>query len=153
MEEAKLLEKLRLIEALFAGATTDGERIAAGEARRRVQARLDEAKKVDPPVEFRFTVADAWSRRLFMALLRRYELTPYRYRGQRRTTVMVKAPKGFVNDTLWPQYEQLSRTLRTYLDEVTNRVVGEVIHADSSDVAEEVQGTLQLGPAGQDLGS
>ena len=66
---------------------------------------------------------------------------------------MVRAPKRFVHETLWPQYEQLSATLHTYLDEVTNRVVGEVIHADSSDVTEEVQGTLQLGPAGQDLGS
>jgi len=153
MDEAKLLDKLRLIEALFAGATTDGERVAAAEAKRRVQARLDEAKKVDPPVEFRFTVADAWSRRLFMALLRRYELNPYRYRGQRRTTVMVKAPRGFVNDTLWPQFQQLNGTLRTYLDEVTERVVGEVIHADSSDTTDEVQGTLALGPGPQDLGS
>jgi len=41
MDEAKLLEKLRFIEALFAGATTDGERIAAGEARKRIQLRLE----------------------------------------------------------------------------------------------------------------
>jgi hypothetical protein len=153
MDEAKLLEKLRLIEALFAGATTDGERVAAAEAKRRIQARLTETKKTDPPVEYRFTLADAWSRRLFLALLRRYELEPYRYRGQRRTTVMVRAPKRFVHETLWPQYEQLSVTLRTYLDEVTNRVIGEVIHADSSDTMREVQGTLALGPGPQDLGS
>jgi len=33
MDEARLLEKLHAIEALFAGASTDGERVAAGEAR------------------------------------------------------------------------------------------------------------------------
>jgi hypothetical protein len=37
MDEAKLLEKLRLIEALFAGATTAGEPVAAAEAKRRIQ--------------------------------------------------------------------------------------------------------------------
>jgi hypothetical protein len=36
MDEAKLIEKLRLIEAPFAGATTEGERVAAGEARSRI---------------------------------------------------------------------------------------------------------------------
>jgi hypothetical protein len=37
MDEAKLREKLQKIEALFAGATTEGERVAAAEARRRVR--------------------------------------------------------------------------------------------------------------------
>jgi hypothetical protein len=41
MDETKLREKLNRIEALFAGATTEGERVAAGEARRRIQY-LDE---------------------------------------------------------------------------------------------------------------
>jgi len=58
MDEAKLLEKLRLIEALFAGATTNGERIAAGEARKRIQLRLELIEKEDPPIEFRFTAGD-----------------------------------------------------------------------------------------------
>jgi hypothetical protein len=40
MDEAKLREKLSKIEALFAGAATEGERVAAGEARRRIQQRL-----------------------------------------------------------------------------------------------------------------
>jgi hypothetical protein len=152
MDEAKLLEKLRLIEALFAGATTDGERVAAAEAKRRIQARLEAVEKVDPPVEYRFTLADTWSRRVLLALLRRYDLKPYRHRGQRRTTVMVRAPKGFVTETLWPEFQQLSETLRTYLDEITNRVVAQVIHEDSSE-AVEVPEARQLGPAPQDLGS
>jgi hypothetical protein len=43
MDEAKLREKLSKIEALFAGAATEGERVAAGEARRRIQQRLQAA--------------------------------------------------------------------------------------------------------------
>ena len=136
MDEAKLREKLSRIEALFAGATTDGERVAAGEARRRIQQRLQSVERLDPPVEFRFTLADVWSRKLFLALLRRYDLKPYRYRGQRRTTVMVKAPKPFVNETLWPEYQQINTAMRAYLDEVTNRIIADVIHGDSSEATE-----------------
>ena len=39
-EETQLREKLRKIEALFAGAGTQGERTAAGAALARVRARL-----------------------------------------------------------------------------------------------------------------
>ena len=54
MDETKLREKLSLIEALFAGATTEGERMAAAEARRRIQQRLESAERIEPPEEFRF---------------------------------------------------------------------------------------------------
>ena len=87
----------------------------------------------DPPVEYRFTMGDMWSRRVFVALLRRYGLRPYRYRRQRYTTVMVRVSKGFVDETLWPQFERLSDTLQEYLSEVTDRVVVQVISEDLSE--------------------
>jgi hypothetical protein len=70
-----------------------------------------------------------------VAILRRYGLKPYRYRGQRHTTVMTKAPKRFVIETLWPEFQEISRTLRTYLSEVTERVISEVICGDNSEAA------------------
>ena len=148
MDEAKLIEKLARIEALFSGATTPGEREAAGEARERILARLRTAVREDPPVEFRFTMADTWSRRVLLALLRRYDLEPYRYPGQRYTTVMVRVPKRFVDETLWPEFSELSKTLRAYLEEVTQRVVSGVLHGDASE-AREVPQQRQLGAGGQ----
>jgi hypothetical protein len=136
MDEAKLLEKLRLIEALFAGATTDGERIAAGEARRRIQLKLELLAKEDPPTEYRFRLDDIWSRKLFMALCRRYEVRTYRYRGQRRSTLMAKVSRRFVDETLWPEFEQLSSVLKSYLDEITERLIAEAIHKDTSEAPE-----------------
>jgi hypothetical protein len=136
MDEAKLIDKLVKIEALIAGAATTGERIAATEAKRKITERLATLSRKDPPVEYRFTLADTWSRRLFLALLRRYALTPYRYPGQRRTTVMVKVSRTFVTEVLWPQFEQISAVLRDYLDDVTARVVAQVIHDDCSDAPE-----------------
>jgi hypothetical protein len=136
MDEARLREKLSRIEALFAGATTEGERVAAAEARRRIQQRLESVERLDPPVEFRFTLTDTWSRKLFLSLLRRYELKPYRYRGQRRTTVMVKVPKPFVHETLWPEFQQINAAMRAYLDEVTDRIIADVLQGDSSEASE-----------------
>ena len=136
LDEARLIEKLRAIEALHARPGTEGERAAAANARQRILERLRELADADPPEEYRFSMADMWSRRVFLALLRRYDIQPYRYRGQRRTTVMAKVSKGFVDETLWPEFQALSSTLRSYLDEVTNRVVAEVIHADVSEATE-----------------
>jgi len=139
MDEARLIEKLRLIEALFAGATTEGERVSAQHARERILARLRSLEVEDPPVEYKFTMRDMWSRRVFVALLRRYALSPYRYRRQRYTTVMVKVSKGFVDETLWPQYQQLAESLSEYLSEVTDRVVSQVISEDLSEAAVVVE--------------
>lgn len=107
-DEQRLLEKLRAVEALFAGAATDGERVAAAEARTRIRHRLKLLEEADPPMEYKFSVADGWSAKLFMALCRRYGIKPYRYRGQRRTTLMARVSRRVVNETLWPEYEQLS---------------------------------------------
>jgi hypothetical protein len=93
----------------------------------------------DPPIEFKFTLSDMWQRKVMVALMRRYALKPYRYRGQRYTTVMARVPRRFVNETLWPEFQEISETLHTYLSEVTERVVSEVICRDNSeaDVVDE----------------
>ena len=133
MDEQKLIEKLRLIEALHAGAATPGERMAAQNARERIRERLRGMQDQDQAVEFRFSLPDPWARKLFVALARRYELKPYRLRGQHRSTVMIRVPKSFVNETLWPEFRELNRTLHAYLDEVTEKVIHEEIHSDSSE--------------------
>ncbi len=142
--EQELIEKLRRIERLHSGATTSGERAAAVKAFDRIRQRLEETKEVDPPVEYRFSMPDMWSRRLFVALLRRNGIRPYRYYRQRYTTVMAKVPRRFVDETLWPEYEELNETLIAYLDQVTSRVVSEGVHADSSEaeVVPDGQGRL-----------
>jgi len=52
MDEARLIEKLKAIEALFAGATTPGERVAADAARLRILERLKTFEVIDPAIEF-----------------------------------------------------------------------------------------------------
>jgi hypothetical protein len=134
--ESQLRDKLRKIEALFTGAGTAGERLAAEAALARVRARLAELSQRDPPVEMQFSMPDQWSRYLFLALCRRYGLQPYRLHRQHRNTVMVQAPKGFINEVLWPEFTELHLTLQAYLQEVTLRIIREEVHADASEAPE-----------------
>ena len=151
MDEAKLLQKLRDLEALVAGTTSAGERTAAGNAVERIRARLRDVERSEPPREYRFSLADGWAMRLFLALCRRYGVTPHRRRGQRRTTVMLRAPDRFVNETLWPHFERSSAELRRHLDEVAERIIAEAVGADGAD-AEERDADDAIGnlPSGRD---
>jgi hypothetical protein len=133
MQEQDLLDKLSKIERLYAGAATPGEKEAAADAMERIKRRLGETAKIERPIEYKFTLSDGWSKKLFTALLRRYALKPYRYARQRRTTVMVRVPRSFVNETLWPEFLELSKVLQTYLDEVTERVISGAIHANEGE--------------------
>ena len=140
--EMHLREKLRKIEALFAGAGTAGERDAAEAALQRVRARLVELERKDLPVEMQFSLGDQWSRKLFLALCRRYGLGPYRLYRQRVTTVMLKVPRAFVDQVLWPEFQELDAALAQYLNEVTNRIIRDEVHRDTSEAAEIKQQAL-----------
>ena len=117
--EGTLLEKLRKIEALHAGTNVAGEREAARRAAERIRARLAELRGREEDEELHYRLPDPWKRRLFLALCRRYGLKPYRERGRHYSTVQLRAPKTFQNQTLWPEFRALSEELDAHLDELT----------------------------------
>jgi tRNA nucleotidyltransferase (CCA-adding enzyme) len=137
--EEELRLKLRKIEALFEGAGTIGERDAAEAALERIKAKLAQASETEESSEYTFTFGDQWSKQLFLALCRRYSLKPYRYARQRYTTVMVRVPKAFVDEILWPHYQALSKELKQYLKEATAKIISEEIHRDTTEAQEIVQ--------------
>ena len=134
--EEQLRQKLRKIAALFEGATTAGERNAAAAAIERVKQALASMVKTERPVELQFTLPDRWQRRLFTALCRRYGLEPYRYKRQRYTTVMLRAPRSFLDGTLWPEYLQLKAALDNYLNEATERIIRDEVSGDDEEAQE-----------------
>ena len=135
MTEQELIQKLEKIERLFAGATTPGERGAAANARDRIKAKLEKAQQdtTEKPLEYRFTMKDMWTRKLFTALLRSYGISPYRYKRQRYTTVMARVTKTFVDDILWPEFEALSEVLSEYVSQITEKIISEHIFNDASE--------------------
>lgn len=142
--ERELREKLHKISALFEGATTTGEREAAAAAIDRVRKALVAAEQVEPSTEMQFRNLDRWHRKLFLALCRRYGLKPYRYRCQRYSTITLRAPRSFLNNTLWPEYLEIQRALDEYLEEATERIIRDEVFGDDEE-AEEIAGSLGAG--------
>ena len=144
MTEQQLRERLRKIAALFDGAKTAGERDAAAAALLRVQESLESIRPqafksptyTEPLIEMQFSLADQWQRRLFVALCRRYQLAPFRYRRQRHTTLMLRVKQSFLDRILWPEYCALRDALNEYLLEATHRIIQEEIFSDSSEAQE-----------------
>ena len=87
-------------------------------------------------METQVTLPDRWQRRLFAALCRRYGLEPYRYKRQRHTTLVVRAPRSFIDKTLWPEYLQLKAALDEYLSEATERIIREEVYRDAGEAPE-----------------
>lgn len=135
-DEERLMDRLQKIEALYAGATTPGEKHAAQSALDRIRERLAVLERTEKPAEFKFTMPDTWSKALFVSLIRRYGLEPYRYPRQRRTTVVIHVAPSFVNEVLWPEFEELNKTLHDHLHKVTMRIIRSAIHDSDPDDAE-----------------
>jgi hypothetical protein len=87
-------------------------------------------------VETEFKPLDRWHRRLFLALCRRYGLKPYRHPRQRHSTVVLRAPRSFINNTLWPEFLQIKRALDEYLNEATERIIREEVFGDAEEAEE-----------------
>jgi hypothetical protein len=132
----KLFETLRKIEALYAGAATPGERDAAASARERIRARLAADAAQERSEEFRFSLDNPWSRKIMVALMRRYGIEPYRYSRQRRNTVMARVPRSFVESTLMPEFREMDRALTEHLQRITDDIIAQEISHDTSDARE-----------------
>lgn len=132
-EEIRL--KIRKIEALFGGSNFKGEQAAAEFALKRMQETL--AKTITAELEYTLTLDNRWSKTLFIALCRRYDLHPYRYARQRQTTVKIKTSQDFMDNVLWPEYQALNNVLLEYINEITIKIITEEIHQNTTD-AEEI---------------
>jgi len=141
MTREEIIAKIRKVEALFMGTDSPGEMQAAKSALDRLKEQLSAAP--EQAEEFQFSMPDPWKRQLFVALVRRHNLTPYRNYRQRQTTVMVRTTRSMVEKVLWPQYRQLSDLLHSYLDETTRDIISRSVHGDLSEAVE--QPNLPLG--------
>lgn len=46
---------------------------------------------------------------------------------------MARVSKRFVDETLWPEFQEINRTLEAYLAEATERIIAEAINPDRRD--------------------
>ncbi|MCY4065757.1 MAG: hypothetical protein OXF57_05260 [Rhodospirillaceae bacterium] len=134
VDDEELRAKLAKVEALFRRAGSPGERAAAGAAMDRLHGRLaGSVGKDEPEVELQFSLPDAWSVSLFVAVCRKHGVRPYRYRRQRRTSVVVSAREREFNRVVWPEYSRLQTELESYFEDVTDHLVSRVMGSDGDD--------------------
>lgn len=132
-EDSDLKAKLAKLEALFRRAGSLGEKSAAGAAIERLQGRLaGSGEKREPEVELQYSLPDVWSAELFRAVCRKHGVRPYRYRRQRRTTVMVRAREREFDRRAWPEYCRLHDELADYFKDVTDHLISRVMGSGGS---------------------
>ena len=91
------------------------------------------AGKNEPEVELQFSLPDAWSVSLFVAVCRKHGVRPYRYRRQRRTSVVISAREWEFNRVVWPEYSRLQTELESYFEDVTDHLVSRVMGSGGDD--------------------
>ncbi len=52
---------------------------------------------------------------------------------------MMRVPRSFVQEVLWPEFEALNQALQTYLNDVTLRVIRAALHEDAEEATELAQ--------------
>lgn len=129
----KLLEKIRKIEALIEGTTSEGEKNAAILAKGRLdKKRLEELESEQK--EYALYTPDNWHKKLLLAICRKYGVRPYRYKRQKYTTVMVNLNEKFLNDVLWKEYLEYSAHLEVLVEEITNDIIRKIHKDEEEDI-------------------
>ncbi len=129
-----LLEKIKKIEALIAGAKTHGEKSAAMSAKDRILKKYPGLEIHKNPVEYRLSTGSSWNKKLLVAICRKYEVRPYRYHRQKYTTVMVRVNEDFLNNVLWKEYLEYSEKLEELVTEITDQLISKIHKHEEEDI-------------------
>jgi hypothetical protein len=124
--ESSIIEKIKKIEALIAGATTDGEKQAAISAKHRILDKYPEIEVQQNQREYRLLTQGEWHKKLLLALCAKYGVKAYRYPRQKHTTVTVKINPEFLNKVLWKEYLDYSAHLALLIDEITTDLINKI---------------------------
>ncbi len=57
---------------------------------------------------------------------------------------MIKASKSFMEQVLWPEFQELNAALVAYLSEIIEKVIREELHGETGE-AEEVDEPTRIG--------
>lgn len=133
-----IADKIRKIEALIAGAKSDGERQAAEFAKQRLQEKISAQ-----PIEYNVRLHSRWEKKLFVAICSKYGLRTYRYTRQKYTTAMVRVAKPFMELVLWPEYNKYAGILNKLTEEISVDLISK-IHLVKDDDETIIAGELPV---------
>ena len=125
-------------EALYFGATTEGERGAAEGAVKRLKAKLDEVSRRDPPIEMKFSLPD----QMVGPAVHRPVSALWRAALPVSAAALDDdhgAPRHFFHTVVWRQFSELHTDLWLCFEQTTERLIWESIHADTADFETAVE--------------
>jgi len=134
-----LLEKIKKIEALIDGASSEGEKEAAISAKKRILNKYPHLEIHKDPKEYSLRTEGEWDKKLLLAICRKYGIKPYRYKRQKYTTVMVNINEEFLNKVLWKEYTEYSSHLNKLIGEITDSLISKIHKHEDEDI---IQGSL-----------
>lgn len=114
MDETDLVTRLREVDA----------RVTRADARSLEDRRklLADWRQREADIEWRCSVPSTVSQRVFGAVCLRYGLIIYvRRRGT--STVCVRAPRGFMKEVLWPEFEAITHVVEQHVGDSVERVM------------------------------
>jgi len=129
-----LLEKIRKIEALINGASSEGEKNAAISAKERILNKNPHLEIHKDPKEYSLRTEGEWNKKLLLAICRKYGVKPYRYKRQKYTTVMVNINEEFLNEVLWKEYTEYSIHLNKLIGEITDNLISKIHKHEDEDL-------------------
>lgn len=127
MDEKKVRETIRKVEAQRDSTPFDAERETACRMLETLRAKLAAAREQGSLMEISYSLMNEWERRVLFTLCRHYGLRTFRRRGQRQSTVIVLVSASFQHGTLWPHFVQLTQTLDPLVDGVVSQFLRESI--------------------------
>lgn len=115
MDEDALVKKLRELERELAGSGEVGVEAC--------RAELAAWRAREPDQEFRVSVPTPTAQRVLLGWCKRYGLTPYRTPRQRKTTICIRVPNGFMNEVMWPRVEAMAHVIDEATADAAERIV------------------------------
>jgi hypothetical protein len=61
-----------------------------------------------------------------------------------KQTIVIRAPRSFVEQVLWPEFQELNGALTAYLGDITERLIREEVHGETRE-ADEVDEPRRIG--------
>lgn len=120
--ENALVNSFRMAERKHSG-VAEGDGCDADQAKVRIRARLQELGGAADVAEFQCHMKHDWDSFVFHALAKRYGIRPYRYRKQRKSTILVHMSKQFLDELLWPIFNDVCAALFARFTEVTTALL------------------------------
>lgn len=118
-DEQALIDSFRSIELKHSGLGAAN----ADRAEARIRGRFQDSVLAPDIQEFQFNLKHDWQTFVFHALLKRYGIRPYRYRKQRKSTILIRVSKQIMDDLLWPIFNDVAGGFAARINQMTMALV------------------------------